>query len=84
MVAVVMPSVVVVPITAHDNGPIAVAVMFGMGADDLSVAVPMAFADAHVQFLRKRRHRNTDGRTARYKENNFAHFSNSSAALLAL
>jgi hypothetical protein len=72
-VVVVMPSVVVVAITAHDDGPVAVAMIFGMGADDLSVAVPMA-ADPHVQVLGKRRRRNAEGRTGGYQESNLAHF----------
>jgi hypothetical protein len=75
VVAVVMPVIVVtVTVTAHDDGPVAVAVVFSMGPDDLSVAVPVAFTDPHVQFLRKRRRRNNDGRTGGHKKNNFAHF----------
>jgi hypothetical protein len=66
VVAVVMP-VIVVTVTAHDDSPVAVAVVFSMGPDDLSVAVPVAFADPHVQFLRKRRRRNNDGRTGGHK-----------------
>jgi hypothetical protein len=74
VVAVVMPVIVItITITAHDDGPVAVAVVFSMGSADLSVAIPVAFADPHVQFLRKRRRRNSDGRTGRHKKNNFAH-----------
>src|ERR1700682_6045168 len=76
-VAVVMPSVIAVTVTAHDNGPVTVAMIFSMGPDDLSVAVPMAFADPHVQFLRERRHRNANGSTRGHEESNLAHFSNS-------
>jgi hypothetical protein len=72
-IVVVMPSVIVVAIAAHDDGPVAVAVILSMGPDDLSVAVPMA-ADPHVQVLGKRRRRNAESRTGGYQESNFAHF----------
>jgi hypothetical protein len=61
-------------ITVYDDGPVAVAVISSMGPDNLSVVVPMAFADPHIQFLRNGRRRHTDGRTAGHKENNLAHF----------
>jgi hypothetical protein len=76
-VAVVMPSVIAVTVTAHDDGPVTVAMISSVGPDDLSVAVPMAFADPHVQFLRERRHRNANGSTRGHEESNLAHFSNS-------
>jgi hypothetical protein len=76
-VAVVMPSVIAVTVTAHDDGPVTVAMIFSVGPDDLSVAVPMAFADPHVQFLRERRHRNANGSTRGHEESNLTHFSNS-------
>jgi hypothetical protein len=74
MVALVMPSSIMVAVTVAADDEGAVAMIFTVGPHDLSLAIPVAPANPHVQFLGDRRRRNANGRKGGNNESTFTHF----------